>query len=288
MIYRIRHCTSFLYSAAIRESVMEIRMCPRDDTRQRCLQFRLAISPDAKAHAYVDSLGNAVHHFDVPGEHTELKIESDSVVERLPQPKRRENLPMGAWTEVDRLASAGENWDWIHESHFIKTTERLKTFANELRTSRDVDPFNALLQLNQALHRNLKYVPAKTRVDSPIDECLEHRSGVCQDFSHVFIAIARMLKIPCRYVSGHLFHRPEDSTAGPHDASHAWPEALLPELGWVGFDPTNGKLADENHVVTAVGRDYFDVPPTRGVYKGFAESKMAVSVSVTRAEQDVR
>jgi transglutaminase-like putative cysteine protease len=118
------------------------------------------------------------------------------------------------------------------------------------------------------------------RVDSPIDHALESRQGVCQNFAHIMIGLTRRIGIPCRYVSGYLFHKAGDKTRSAEGATHAWVETLLPGLGSVGLDPTNNVLADDRHVRTAVGRDYADVPPTKGVLKGSADSQLLVAVQV--------
>jgi transglutaminase-like putative cysteine protease len=130
-----------------------------------------------------------------------------------------------------------------------------------------------------------EYAPQSTRVDSPIDDALAARKGVCQDFAHVMIALVRQLGIPCRYVSGYLF-QPAESAGSVDGATHAWVEAWLPGLGWVGFDPTHNTPAGEHHIRVAVGRDYADVPPTRGVFKGLSavRSELAVGVSVGTVE----
>jgi transglutaminase-like putative cysteine protease len=121
-------------------------------------------------------------------------------------------------------------------------------------------------------------------VDSPIDDALESRQGVCQDFAHIMIGLARRIGIPCRYVSGYLFHKAGDKTRSAEGATHAWVEALLPGLGWVGLDPTNNVIASDRHVRTAVGRDYADVPPTRGTFKGSADSQLLVAVRVAPSD----
>jgi transglutaminase-like putative cysteine protease len=118
-------------------------------------------------------------------------------------------------------------------------------------------------------------------VDSPIDDALRARRGVCQDFAHIMTALVRQLKIPCRYVSGYLFHEDKSHDRSPAGATHAWVEAYLGDLGWVAFDPTNDLVGCDRHVRVAVGRDYADVPPTRGVYKGEAESELSVMVAVS-------
>ena len=122
-------------------------------------------------------------------------------------------------------------------------------------------------------------------MDSPIDDAIKSRQGVCQDFAHIMIALVRSLRIPCRYVSGYLYRRAQDHDRSVVDATHAWVEALLPPLGWVGFDPTNCLLAGDRHIRTAIGRDYADVPPTRGIFRGQTASELSVAVRVTASAE---
>ena len=127
-------------------------------------------------------------------------------------------------------------------------------------------------------------MPNSTKVDSPIEEALRTRQGVCQDFAHIMIALVRRQHIPCRYVSGYMFHRDEEEKdRSLEGASHAWVEALVAGLGWVAFDPTNNLVGGDRHIRVAIGRDYADVPPTRGVYKGEAQSDLSVVVIVSPA-----
>jgi len=139
--------------------------------------------------------------------------------------------------------------------------------------------------LNTRLCEAIDYVPEVTRVDSPIDEALTQRKGVCQDFSHIMISMLRALRIPARYVSGYLYHGKEDRDRSGTGATHAWVEAYLPDLGWIGLDPTNDLLAGSRHIRTSIGRDYADVPPTRGVLKGEADSRLTVAVAVAASEE---
>ncbi len=145
-------------------------------------------------------------------------------------------------------------------------------------------PLTVLRDLNRAIYQTFEYVPQSTRVDSPIDEALRLRKGVCQDYAHIMITLVRHLRIPCRYVSGYLFQQHRNLERSPSDAMHAWVEAYLPNLGWVGFDPTNDTLADERHVRVAVGRDYADVPPTHGVFRGNAGSELSVIVRLAPSQ----
>jgi transglutaminase-like putative cysteine protease len=128
------------------------------------------------------------------------------------------------------------------------------------------------------VHRTFSYDKAATTVRSAVDDALATRAGVCQDFAHVMIAAARNAKIPARYVSGYIFRG--DSHVLGAEASHAWCEAYLPPSGWIGFDPTNDRLVDDHYVKIAIGRDYRDVSPVRGVYRGSADAEMSVDVAM--------
>jgi transglutaminase-like putative cysteine protease len=173
-------------------------------------------------------------------------------------------------------------------STFAEPTEELRALAVEWRITRRDDPLSMLHEISRNVYNSFEYLPRSTKVDSPIDVALGSRRGVCQDFAHIMIALARMVGIPCRYVSGYLCHGDEpeigsDERNAP-SATHAWVEAFLPRLGWVGFDPTNDLVANDRHIRTALGRDYADVPPTHGVYRGKTESELSVAVHVESSE----
>lgn len=282
MRYTIRHLTQYRYTAPVAESVTEARMQPSTTAYQQCLAFRLQVRPAATVFSYTDHLGNIVHHFSQPGQHKELSIQAESEVLVAPRPPLPPALAPDAWARIDAAVAGGQHWDFVIPSEQTGPTAPLASLAAELGIERRGDPLTVLLGLNQAIHRAFAYEAKSTQVDSPIDEALTHRRGVCQDFSHVMLALARnYLRIPCRYVSGYLHPRRDDASAAA--ATHAWVEAWLLDLGWVGFDPTNNVLAGERHIQVAVGRDYQDVPPTRGVLKGSGGSELTVSVRVRPA-----
>jgi len=283
LIYSVRHVTKFRYTPAVRESMMEVRMQPRTEGNQRCLSFDLNVKPSAVMMQYRDFLGNSVHHFDIAGNHSELIIKTSSTVEVLPVPEPSISHA-GSWSELDALVSAGDYWEMLLPSTFARPTPLLEELAREMELERRGTPLRMLFDISEGIHEIFSYVPNSTSVDSPIDHALSDRKGVCQDFAHIMIALVRKLRVPCRYVSGYLFHAKTDQSLVSEGASHAWAEALLPGLGWVGFDPTNDVLCGERHIRVAVGRDYGEVPPTRGVYKGGAESELSVSVTVTLSE----
>jgi transglutaminase-like putative cysteine protease len=280
MAYSVRHITRFKYEPAVRESVMEVRMQPRTDARQRCLSFSLDVSPRASMMMYRDFFGNAVHHFDIPGQHELIEVAAQAVVEVLP-PLALQASAVGSWEELDARVAQGDYWEMMLPSQYARPTELLERLREKLNLTRRGNPLELLQELNTQMYEFFEYAPNTTKVDSPIDEALESRQGVCQDFAHIMIALVRQLKIPCRYVSGYLFHADSAKDRSPAGATHAWVEAYLGELGWVAFDPTNNLPGCERHVRVAIGRDYADVPPTRGVHKGEAGSELSVTVSVS-------
>lgn len=284
MYYTVRHTTKFRYSAPISESIMEVRIHPRSEGTQRCLDFRLKTSPAAQIFNYRGENGNRVHHFDVPNRHNHLTITAETIVELSSPPPLPEALTPAVWDELDALTTDDAYWDTLHPSHFTHPTELLASLIAELQIERRDDPLTVVKAITTAVYTTFEYAKQNTRVDSPIDDALRIRRGVCQDFAHVMIALVRSLGIPCRYVSGYLFHQREHTGRSADGATHAWVEVFLPGSGWVGFDPTNNMLAGDRHIRVAIGRDYADVPPTHGIFRGKAESELSVIVRIYPTE----
>lgn len=281
MRYTVRHVTRFAYESPITESVMEVRMQPRSDGFQRCLHFGLTTSPASRVLMYPDHDGNVVHHFDIPGRTAWLTLTADALVECDAPPALPHRLGPRAWAELDAIAAGGDQWEALAPSTFARPTARLDQLAQELRLQRGNDPLMTIRGLMGDIYTRFAYSQRSTRVDSPIDDALQARAGVCQDFAHIFIALVRRLGIPARYVSGYLFHSGQGGNDRSADgATHAWVEVLMPGLGWIGVDPTNNLMAEDRHIRVAIGRDYADVPPTRGVFKGTSEARSELSVAV--------
>ena len=285
MYYTVRHLTKFVYSNAVSESIMETRMHPRSDTMQRCLNFQLSVSPRCRVFSYRDHLANHVHHFDIPGAHEQLVIVAESLVEMEETSPVPSFLAPDAWTELDADVQAGDFWEFLFPSEFATPTLLLDDLAKKLDIRRRDDPLMVLHDLNEKLYHYFDYVPQSTDADSLIDVALTQKSGVCQDFAHVMISLVRThLQIPCRYVSGYLYHGDKYKDRSVNSATHAWVEAYLPQLGWVGFDPTNWLVTGDRHIRTALGRDYSDVPPTHGIFRGSANTDLTVAVRVSPSE----
>lgn len=286
MLLEIRHITEYHYAEPVRESVMELWMQPRKGGGQRLISFTLDLNPPSRLFSYPDPFGNAVYHFDVPQPHDRLQIEARSAVETSPLTDLPVALDQGEWDRLHSDFVRGECFDFLRPHGFAEQTARLAKFVIDrgLETLRARDPLSALKALNEAIYHAFDYEPGVTEADSPIDIALAQGRGVCQDFAHVMLAICRAWGIPARYVSGYLFTDRSEGDRSDPDATHAWVEVFLPSLRWIGFDPTNNVLAGERHVAVAIGRDYGDVPPSRGVYKGDGDSKLAVGVSIRRAK----
>jgi transglutaminase-like putative cysteine protease len=285
MFYAVRHFTRFRYSMPVWQSAMELRMQPRSENTQRCFNFQLSISPEARVFSYKDHLGNLVHHFDVAGQHQQLTITADALVEVENASPLPESLGEGAWNELDAMIEREDYWDMLMPSRFASTSPEVNALANALEVAERGarEPLELLTTLNSRINQYFSYVKHSTTVDSPVEAAIRSRPGVCQDFAHTMIAIVRNLRIPCRYVSGYI-HRDPGEANGDEGATHAWVEALLPRVGWVGFDPTNSVIAGARHIRTAIGRDYADVSPTVGAMKGSAETELQVRVRVTPSD----
>jgi len=226
-----------------------------------------------------------VHHFDIPGQHEQLVIVAESLVEMEHSISVPAFMSPDAWAEIDAIVQEGDYGEMLFPSEFTAPTVMLEELANKLDVRRRDDPLMVLHQLNDQIYHYFDYVPKSTKVDSPIDVALENKMGVCQDFAHIMIALVRSrLQIPCRYVSGYLYHHSDNQDRSVSSATHAWIEVLLPQLGWVGFDPTNWLVAGDRHIRTAIGRDYSDVPPTHGIFRGSANSELTVAVRVSPSE----
>jgi transglutaminase-like putative cysteine protease len=286
MFYAIRHFTSYRYNRSVRQSMMEVRMHPRSEGGQRCFVFQLSVNPRARIFGYTDSYGNLVHHFDLPSRHSQLTIISDALVNIEAQPSIPEVMEYQGWQELEELVEKKDYWDMLMPSRFARSSPELEQLAGEIGATerKRRSPLAFLQDIASGVHRSFSYVKKSTAVNSPIEDALRSRQGVCQDFAHIMIALVRNARIPCRYVSGYLYHSTENAHPATDGATHAWVEALLPGLGWVGFDPTINRLASEQHIRTATGRDYADVPPTRGMMKGKADTELQVRVRVTQSQ----
>lgn len=283
--FLVEHLSDFRYQEPAQGSLMLLRLQPREDGGQQVSSFALEIDPAAAPIAFADAFGNACHLFNVHRAHEHTAVRSQSDVETAPAPDLPDRMEKDTWDALAETAAPLDHFEFLAPSRFARASPALEAFAEARGLRRGDDPLASLLEMSHALHTAFRYEPGSTAVDSPIEHILETGSGVCQDYTQVMIAIARAWGVPSRYVSGYIHREGAPGEQSPEGASHAWAEFLLPDLGWLGIDPTNDTLADHRHVRVAVGRDYADAAPTRGAVFGGGESRLEVRVRVTEGSE---
>lgn len=278
----IAHRTTYTYSKPVTESHTVVHLQPRTSARQFFTDYELDVDPVTRVFSYTDRFGNAVQHFSVVPEHDQLCITARSRVVTI----ARALPPLTGVTRaaLDADGSLIEYDEFLAPSPFVASDdEAVEATAAALDADRD-DLGAYVLAACKHLASGYEYRKGMTTIRTPVSEVIAKRAGVCQDFAHVLIALIRARGIPARYASGYI-HSGSDPMLGA-DASHAWAEAYLPPYGWVGFDPTNDRLVDDGFVLVALGRDYGDVSPTRGLYRGQTEGDLTVSVAIDANEQE--
>lgn len=290
MRLRIRHTTQFSFVVPAFQSHNEIRMVPRDGYAQKVIESSLEVSAPAATIGYDDYFGNRVHAVSIHQPHDSLRISATSLIEKLPDEKRQVAPVTFEEFARDHSSRSQLEYDFMRPSRLVPFSQALREFFEPLRPHQNEDVAEYANRVIASVHQQFRYEPGATKVDSSVDEILVRGAGVCQDLAHLAIGVLRLAAVPTRYVSGYLAPAPEDEgsvTLGAQ-ASHAWLEVQLPIVGWVGFDPTHGCVTDMRHVRVAIGRDYSDVPPVRGVYRGnSAGQTMTVELQVHPAPETV-
>jgi transglutaminase-like putative cysteine protease len=288
MIFRVRHTTHFTYEKPAYESHNEARMTPRPSPGQRCLETQIEVSPPAAILEFRDAFGNTAHAISVHEPHDELTIVAECVVERSePRALKALRVPFSEFL-ADDDARSRDRVEFLNPTRHVPFSDRLRRFFWSMRPAANerVDEF--VNRVGRLVRDQFEYEPGATHVHSSVDDILAAGGGVCQDFAHLMIGVLRLAGIPTRYVSGYL--APETGTEIVEEReSHAWVEVLLPGAGWVGFDPTHRGRTTNRHVRIAVGRDYADATPLRGVYRssgGTRRMGIDVSVEVLRTDDE--
>jgi len=283
--YHLVHITEFSYDGPVTESYNEVRLRPMTDERQSCLSFRLTTSPASQSRNYQDAFGNWVYTFNVLKEHQHLRIETDSVVLRLdvPEPAAEATL-----AQVDAMQEElhDEFYDYLVDSQYVPRLAALDELVSAAESKSDGTAFGFTEAASRLIHERFQYVKGATHVQSSIEDALRLGAGVCQDFAHLLLGMARKRGLPARYVSGYLVAKRTENPSfaveeviGGH-ASHAWAEVYIPQCGWMALDPTLGTAVGARHVRIAYGRDYGDVAPVRGLYNGHAGQRLTVDVQL--------
>ena len=284
MRYRLSHRTSYSYTNSVDSAHHVAHLRARDFPGQQVLSTEIVAAPvPAATSQRVDHFGNHMDLYRIDEPHKRFEIEVKAEIEvSIPAPPALSATP--AWEEIRAgLNGAGfptwiEASEFVHDSPLVMTDDTLRDYgAVSLTAGRPI--LAAARELTSRIKADFEYRPGSTDISTPLHEVFEGKSGVCQDFAHVLIALCRAIGIPARYVSGYIVR--DSASAAPTrgaGASHAWVEAFTPTHGWRGFDPTNDLVASEHHVKMAIGRDYRDVPPTQGTFRGAADETLSVDV----------
>lgn len=295
MIFDVTHITEYIYNAPVSYCHNIATLRPRESMGQKLIDYKIEISPQpTELSERLDFFGNYITRFSIQTDHKKLVVKNKSRVERNYSPYRdtfysdrcknvtlKEALMLLQSTQPEIL----EAKQFVLESIFIRSTEGLiKTYAEEsFQANRSV--FDAAFELMQRIYIDFKFVPGFTSVSTPIEEVMQEKKGVCQDFAQIAIACIRSMGLPARYVSGYIETLPPEGKKKlvGADASHAWFAIYIPGFGWVDFDPTNNQIPADQHIVVGWGRDYYDVPPLKGVVYGSGKSELKVAVDISAA-----
>ncbi|OYV06578.1 MAG: transglutaminase [Verrucomicrobiales bacterium VVV1] len=275
------HRTIFTYGGPVTDSLNTLHLEPRTFPFQQTLGALVKVLPATRVRRFTDLFQNITHHFELVQPHTRLEVESHIRIRNLPLEVSAESK---AATFADyRDSSVRERtWPFLQESHLVSKHVDIWRQAVDLTRERSTI-FDQSLSIMHWIHQTFTYEAGTTNSSTHLEEAFALRRGVCQDYSHVMIGLCRAVGIPARYASGYLYNGPRGTLVGAQ-ASHAWCEVYLPGSGWIGFDPTNGTLADARYAKIAVGRDYDDVAPIKGNYRGSSNCHLQVHVEVSKLD----
>jgi transglutaminase-like putative cysteine protease len=281
MKLQVLHRTVFEYGGAVRDSVNTLHLEARRFPFQQTISSMIRVLPATRMRRFEDLFQNICHHFEIPGDHTRLEIESRLKVQNLILLLPEQSIEAEI-KDLQDPATRERTWQYLHDSTYVMHHADLWKTAVDL-TIDEPSIYGKALSIMRWIHETFRYQPGVTQVSTTIAQAYEFKAGVCQDFTHVMLGMCRSLGIPARYASGYLYNGPSDQLVGAQ-ASHAWCEVYLPHVGWIGYDPTNNTLADDRYVKAAVGRDYEDVAPIKGAYRGTAQCLLSVHVQVDRID----
>lgn len=292
MLYRVRHVTAYDYARQVVSSQHVMRLRPRRTDNQVCISSEVAITPNPQRRAARDDyFGNRMEIVTIEQPHLELTIDAQSIVRVSHRPPRDLEVTV-PWEAIGDSVSMGRSAAEIEAAQFLFDTALTRAETDLMAFSRgDFAPGRpvalAARDLMHRVRREIKYMPGVTDASTPVDKVFELKAGVCQDQTHVMLAVLRAHGVAARYVSGYLMTHPpvgRPKLQGA-DQSHAWVQVWCPPIGWVDFDPTNGILPDDEHVTLAYGRDYSDISPISGMMLGGGEHDVTVSVDVAPMEE---
>ena len=290
-LYRIQHATTYRHAVPAASAWQTLRLRPRDEPGQSCVEFDLDLSPRAlDLAARRDAFGNTLHVFSVREPHARFAILSTSLVRRDPAelPEPEETPDLGELVDAtDAAVLTGEFAveQFRHPSPSVPAIDGLEPLVADLAAG--TPALTALRDLGEIFRTRFTFDPTATDIGTPLETVLRQRRGVCQDFAHLYLACVRHLGLAGAYVSGYLLTQPPAGQARliGADAMHAWVSVFVPGHGWVDYDPTNHCFVSDRHVVVARGRDYSDIPPVHGLFNGGGRHSLTLGVTMEPVEE---
>lgn len=273
-IFSIHHVTRYEYSRPVKESLNQIKIHPYQCSEQEVLGHELVITGNPDVYLFPDYWNNRTGVFNVAEAHKELVIDSRLQIRII---KNDLSFLDASFTEAEPFTENNLLLTELKQPEIIQRQNEITRIATEL-FGKNKTTAQIIEECNQYIYQNFQYIKGITDYETTVDEILEHKSGVCQDFAHVLLQLLRSLGIPSRYVSGYIC--PNKNGMRGEGATHAWVEAWIPGYGWAGIDPTNNVWVQNNHVKLAVGRNFNDCSPAKGTFKGVARQLLSVYVSV--------
>lgn len=291
--FRIRHLTKYQYAQPIERSVHRLHLRPIYDWKQRVLDYKMTFQPDAVGVEYEDAFGNFTSRHESTQPYSEMTIASEATVELLDvDPFAFANLPIRPTFPVSWMP-----WDYKMLSPYLTPIELPETqlaeiyeYAMAFVQRNNNDLMETLFDINLTFFREYVYAPGSTNLLTTPYDVMVNKRGVCQDFANLFICMARLMGLPARYVCGYVYtgnHLDEQWAQNTADATHAWVQLYIPNVGWKGFDPTNGILPSTEHVRLAVGRHYRDTAPVAGTLYTLAQESMTTAVEMVDLDMEV-
>lgn len=288
MKYQVKHVTSYKYQWKVSTSQTKAWLLPRNLPYQSCEEQSLVISPqptDIQHHR--DFFGNWASYFSLNTPHNSMVITASSIIERAAQPDSSELLETDVpWSKGQELLKQDPLYEvelsqFMYPSPYIVWNKAMLEYA-AVSFNKNISLFECVHDLMHRIFTEFEFKAGFTTLNTPISTVMQERKGVCQDFSHLFLAMLRSFGVPARYVSGYLetLPPPGKKKLQGSDASHAWIAAYIPGRGWTDFDPTNDVLPGERHITLGWGRDYSDVPPVKGVIQSSGKHELTVAVDI--------
>lgn len=292
MVYRVSHTTTYKYDNDVTFAHNIATIKPKNILGQNVLDYKLEISPEPSEFSEkIDFFGNTVTRFSIQDQHKELKVTAVSSIEKnytlMPDIYKSYSGKQITLTEAKAYLKS-QNAELLDIRQFILESVLVANITPEIRAYAEISfkpnrsIFEAAFELMQRIFNEFEFNPNVTNVATPIHEVIKHKKGVCQDFAQIAIACVRSVGLPARYVSGYIETLPppgKEKLVGT-DASHAWFSMYIPTFGWVDFDPTNDQIPKNQHIITAHGRDYYDVPPLKGVIFSSGDNELKVAVDI--------